>query len=86
MKGQLKLCLKALHSELNLKALKVYNIGVGGSSVAYHLSQEIPGASVTVFEKGRIGGRVTTLEVDGREYEVGGCIIHPANRDFIFNY
>ena len=35
---------------------------------------------ITVFEKGRIGGRLATEEVDGRRYESGGSIIHAANR------
>ena len=28
---------------------------------------------------GQVGGRLATVAVDGREYEVGGSIIHAAN-------
>ena len=40
----------------------------------------MPGAEITVFEKGEVGGRLATVEVNGRRYESGGAIIHDANR------
>ena len=54
--------------------------GIGGTSVAYFLSQRLPGADVTVFEMGRVGGRLDTVDIAGRRYEVGGSIIHSANK------
>merc|ERR1719239_192656 len=54
--------------------------GIGGTSVAYFLSQRLPGADVTVFEMGRVGGRLDTLDIAGRRYEVGGSIVHSANK------
>ena len=54
--------------------------GIGGSSSAYFISRELPGANITVFEKERLGGRLATVTVGGREYETGGSIIHPANK------
>jgi len=54
--------------------------GIGGASAGYFLSREIPGADITVFEIGEVGGRLATVEVDGRRYESGGNIIHEANR------
>ena len=54
--------------------------GIGGASAGYFLSRKVPGAEITVFEMGEIGGRLATVEVDGRSYESGGSIIHGANR------
>jgi len=58
----------------------IVGAGIGGASSGYFLSQLMPGVKITVFEKGRIGGRLATEEVDGRKYESGGSIIHGANR------
>jgi len=54
--------------------------GIGGASAAYFLSRQLPGADITVFEMGNVGGRIATVEVDGRRYESGGSIIHLANK------
>lgn len=54
--------------------------GIGGTSVAYFVSKQIPGSSITVFEMGKVGGRLATVTIDGREYESGGSIIHSANK------
>ena len=54
--------------------------GIGGASVAYFLSQRLPGVDVTVFEMDRVGGRLDTVDIAGRRYEVGGSIIHSANK------
>ena len=40
--------------------------GIGGTSVAYFLSERLPGADVTVFEMGRVGGRLDTVDIAGR--------------------
>jgi len=53
--------------------------GIGGASAGYFLSRQMPGAEITVFEMGEIGGRLATVEVDGRRYETGGSIVHSAN-------
>jgi len=54
--------------------------GIGGTSVAYFLSQTLPGSDVTVLEMGRVGGRLDTVDIAGRRYEVGGSIVHSANK------
>ena len=57
--------------------------GIGGTACASYLSKlfaDTPGANVTVFELGVVGGRLATVTMAGHEYEVGGSIIHPANR------
>jgi len=54
--------------------------GIGGASVAYFLSQRLPGVDVTVFEMDRVGGRLDTVDIADRRYEVGGSIIHSANK------
>ena len=40
---------------------------------------------MTVFEKDDVGGRLATVEIDGRMYESGGSIIHNSNK-FMLNY
>ena len=56
-------------------------VGIGGSSAAYFLSQDVENVDITVFEKtGNVGGRLSVARVDGREYESGGSIIHNSNR------
>jgi len=37
-------------------------------------------AEIDVYEKGKVGGRLATVTIDGREYEAGGSIIHPKNQ------
>jgi len=61
----------------------IIGAGIGGASLSYFLSREFPEADITVFEKGELGGRLATVEVDGRKYESGGAIIHVANRYMI---
>ena len=39
----------------------------------------MPEASVHMYEKGEIGGRLKTIDIAGRNYECGGSIIHPKN-------
>lgn len=34
---------------------------------------------IDVFEKGEVGGRLATVNIQGREYEAGGSVIHPLN-------
>ena len=55
--------------------------GVGGGATAYFLRQHFgPDLDVTVFERGRIGGRLATVKIAGKTYEVGGSVIHPDNK------
>eukprot|EP00090_Calanus_glacialis_P045532 TRINITY_DN8508_c1_g1_i1.p1 TRINITY_DN8508_c1_g1~~TRINITY_DN8508_c1_g1_i1.p1 ORF type:complete len:491 (-),score=175.50 TRINITY_DN8508_c1_g1_i1:35-1507(-) len=58
----------------------IVGAGIGGASTGFFLSRLLPGVELTVFEMGKIGGRLATEEVDGRRYESGGSIIHSANR------
>ena len=56
------------------------HLGIGGTSAAYFLKRSLPHADITIVEaSGQVGGRLATVAVDGREYEVGGSIIHAAN-------
>ena len=55
--------------------------GIGGGATAYFLRQQFgPDLDVTVFERGRIGGRLATVKIAGNTYEVGGSVIHPDNK------
>uniref|UniRef100_A0A0A9WJS4 Prenylcysteine oxidase n=1 Tax=Lygus hesperus TaxID=30085 RepID=A0A0A9WJS4_LYGHE len=55
--------------------------GISGTSTAYFLN-EILGArvDVTLFEGSKIGGRLSTISVEGCEYETGGAVIHEKNK------
>ena len=53
--------------------------GIGGTSLSHFLKKSMPEASVHLYEKGEIGGRLKTIDIAGRNYECGGSIIHPKN-------
>ena len=53
--------------------------GIGGASTAYFLSKKIPTAEIHMFEMSQVGGRLETVLVNGRDYEIGGSVIHPLN-------
>ncbi|KAJ7305293.1 hypothetical protein JRQ81_011210 [Phrynocephalus forsythii] len=58
----------------------VIGAGIGGTSAAYFLRQKFGrDVQIDVFEKGDVGGRLATLNVEGKHYEAGGAIIHPLN-------
>lgn len=58
----------------------VIGAGIGGTSAAYYLRQKFgKDVKIDVFEKGKVGGRLATLNVQGQEFESGGSIIHPLN-------
>ena len=62
-----------------------YGLGIGGTSVAYYLSEQVKSTlDVTIIDSGIVGGRLATTVIAGREYETGGSIIHPANRELIY--
>nr|ACO14765.1 Prenylcysteine oxidase precursor [Caligus clemensi] len=55
--------------------------GIGGASTAFFLRQNFAQRplSIDVYDPGSIGGRMATVEMAGREYEVGGSVIHSRN-------
>ena len=58
----------------------VIGAGIGGTSAAYYLRQKFgKDVKIDVFEKGKVGGRLATLNVQGQEFESGGSVIHPLN-------
>lgn len=66
----------------------VIGAGIGGASTTHFLKSlfGVSGASVDVFEKGKIGGRLALVKIGKEEYESGGSIIHDKNkymRDFM---
>ena len=67
-----------------LRAFKIHmNIfitGIGGTSAAYFLSQELTDVTLTIFESDKVGGRLATDNIGGRSYETGGSIIHNSNK------
>ena len=60
--------------------LGIIGAGIGGTSAAHFLRQKFgTSCSISIFEEGNIGGRLATIKMAGKEYEVGGSIIHSAN-------
>ncbi|XP_053125094.1 prenylcysteine oxidase 1 [Hemicordylus capensis] len=58
----------------------VIGAGIGGTSAAYFLRQKFgKDVLIHVFEKGDVGGRLATINMEGKDYEAGGSIIHPLN-------
>ena len=61
--------------------LNTYIAGIGGTSAAYFLSQELTDdVTITIFESDKVGGRLATDHIGGRSYETGGSIIHDSNK------
>lgn len=54
--------------------------GIGGTAAAYFLRQKF-GRSVRIelLERGEVGGRLATVEMEGASYEAGGSVLHPLN-------
>ncbi|NXI45523.1 PCYOX oxidase, partial [Galbula dea] len=54
--------------------------GIGGAATAYFLRQKFGSSvKVEVLEKEAVGGRLSTLEVEGAGYEAGASVLHPLN-------
>ncbi|XP_069812919.1 prenylcysteine oxidase 1-like [Dendropsophus ebraccatus] len=62
------------------RKIAVVGAGIGGTSAAYFLRQKFgKDVQIDIFEKGEVGGRLSTIEMEGNHYEAGGSIIHPLN-------
>ncbi|KAJ1091575.1 hypothetical protein NDU88_004694 [Pleurodeles waltl] len=60
--------------------IAIIGAGIGGTSAAYFVRQKFGNnVPIDVFEKGDVGGRLATVEIEGNEYEAGGAVIHPLN-------
>ncbi|KAM4747449.1 prenylcysteine oxidase 1 [Rhinophrynus dorsalis] len=60
--------------------IAIVGAGIGGSSAAYFLRQKFgKHVQIDIYEKGEVGGRLATVEIEGALYEAGGAIIHPLN-------
>ncbi|NWH69321.1 PCYOX oxidase, partial [Piaya cayana] len=54
--------------------------GVGGAAAAFFLRQRFGRAvRLQVLERGALGGRLATLQVEGSSYEAGASVLHPLN-------
>ena len=61
--------------------LAIIGAGIGGTSAAHFLRKKFGAScSITIFEEKEVGGRLATINMAGKEYEVGGSIIHSANK------
>ncbi|XP_059477692.1 prenylcysteine oxidase 1-like [Neocloeon triangulifer] len=63
------------------KKIAVIGGGIGGTATAYFLRNFLhPQPKVDVFEDDEVGGRLALATVGGKQYELGGAIIHPRNK------
>ena len=59
----------------------IIGAGIGGTSAAHFIRQKFgPTCEISIFEPGHVGGRLETTIMAGKEYEVGGSIIHSDNK------
>ena len=58
----------------------IVGAGIGGCSAAYFL-KELGGdaLNITVFTNDKVGGRLATIDIDGKTYEAGGSVFHKTN-------
>ncbi|XP_077161358.1 prenylcysteine oxidase 1 [Paroedura picta] len=62
------------------KRIAVIGAGIGGTSAAYFLRQRFgKDVQIDVFERGDVGGRLATVNLEGEDYEAGGAVIHLLN-------
>ncbi|KAE8618727.1 hypothetical protein XENTR_v10009475 [Xenopus tropicalis] len=60
--------------------IAIVGAGIGGTSAAYFLRQKFgKNVQIDLYEKEEVGGRLATLEMEGKLYEAGGSVIHPMN-------
>ena len=66
---------------MNSFCIGILGAGISGCACAYFLNQLFKeSAEIVVFEKSdRAGGRLLTYEHNGRNYEIGGSILHTSN-------
>ncbi|KAJ4439648.1 hypothetical protein ANN_07776, partial [Periplaneta americana] len=62
--------------------LAIVGGGIGGTSASFFLNELFGprGAHIDLYEPNNIGGRLSVINVEGRDYEVGGSIIHKRNK------
>ncbi|KRY34946.1 Prenylcysteine oxidase, partial [Trichinella spiralis] len=60
--------------------IAVIGAGIGGTSCSYFLRQIFGDRiEIDIFDSGKVGGRLATVEIERRHYESGGSVIHPQN-------
>lgn len=71
---------RTLGSNSDSPRVAIVGAGAAGSSVAFHLSQLVENADISVFEKNNyVGGRVDHVEIEGELVELGASIFVDAN-------
>uniref|UniRef100_V9KR20 Prenylcysteine oxidase 1 n=1 Tax=Callorhinchus milii TaxID=7868 RepID=V9KR20_CALMI len=67
--------------------IAIIGAGIGGASAAYFMRQQFgKEVNIDVYESEKVGGRLATASLGGREYETGGSVIHSLNlhmKDFV---
>lgn len=58
----------------------IVGAGIGGTAAAYFLNERL-NCEIHIFNDHRstVGGRVSTIDIGGRNYESGGAVIHTSN-------
>ena len=61
--------------------IAVIGAGIGGASTAHFIREKLgTSCQISVFEPNHVGGRLATVMMANQEYEIGGSIIHSANK------
>ncbi|KRY92891.1 Prenylcysteine oxidase, partial [Trichinella pseudospiralis] len=65
--------------------IAVIGAGIGGTSCSYFLRQIFgDGIEIDIFDGGKVGGRLATVEIERKHYESGGSVIHPQNEYMVY--
>ncbi|KRX25827.1 Prenylcysteine oxidase, partial [Trichinella nelsoni] len=74
------LSLPLLRFDFYFFLIAVIGAGIGGTSCSYFLRQIFGDRiEIDIFDSGKVGGRLATVEIEKRHYESGGSVIHPQN-------
>jgi prenylcysteine oxidase/farnesylcysteine lyase len=74
----------ALYATELVPQIAIIGAGAGGSSAAWKLSQLAPHAQITVYEANDyVGGRSTTVEIEGTPVELGASIFVEVNKHLV---
>ncbi|XP_066597597.1 prenylcysteine oxidase 1-like [Prorops nasuta] len=61
--------------------IAIIGAGIGGASASHFLTELFQNELlIDVYETNKIGGRLSTMKINNKDYEAGGSIIHPKNK------
>lgn len=74
------ICIQANQDESAKAHVAIVGAGIGGIATAYWLKHYLNDSiAITIYESKQVGGRLKTVDINGKEYEAGGSVIHEKN-------